>query len=636
MASIVASTFLTLAPADAASPAGPAGTVQIAAVAKTRLTGWSTKAATVRLKGELGATVAVTPKAKRTISVQYRKRGTTKWLTQSRPATSSAGSAYVRFTPPAKGVWQVRLLVAATRSAGKLVTGKRVVTVKGTAIATRSVMVSVTSRAATGNRFAVPGRVNPPGVRRVQIQGRAPDTKSWKTMAVAISDKSGKFSTSVTFPKAGEWRLRPVVEASPTYQALSSSARYVYVGSRLRLALKGASGLALAPAGSRVATAVAGSAAGGTVRTSATEPTLVIVKPDGTLTNAIEGKATASRFLIAPTGDVYMLFSRRTDATAGGDGACLLARVDRSSGLMSCVDSTLAFITWPDDQWGYRNPAVQFDDKGAVYYEGWTDDGRTVLRRHYNGVTKNLINDAISLQDFLVAGDGSVFLRGSTNVTSASWIRRISPQGSLQTLSTQIGGNLLHQFPDGNVYIGLWDGSGQGVRRFLTAAGHMDPDYRMDVSAFCGPDDFGQAICSSNGASVSKVVTSDDGAVYAVTGGQVFQLYPTLSRPSTTLSAVTNLAAGPEGKLLVTGLGAGNANSLSVLDTAADTESVVIGAANEVETYRLHYLPSTNSVMFDGLRFADNTYVVGRVDLASRQVTTKATGSTRLVDFQTF
>lgn len=627
--------FFTLPSADASSSAPAPGSVTVAAAAKTKVAGWSTKAVTVRLKGELGVTVTVTPKAKRSISVQYRKRGTTKWLTQSRTTTSSTGSAYVRFRPAAKGVWEVRLLVAATRTAGKLVSGKRVVTVKGTATPTRRVTTRIPNHAAIGARFAVPGDVNPQGVRRIQIQIRPVDAKSWQTTGITTSDPKGKFTASMTFPKAGEWRLRAVVDASPTQAALIGSKRVVYVGPRLRLALKGAAGLALAPAGTHVATAVVANSTDGTVRTSAvTEPTLVIVKSDGSLTNAIEGKATVSRFLIAPTGDVYVLFKYRTDADAGGMGDCLLARVDRVSGLMSCVDSTLDSIRWDDDQWGYRNPAVQFDAKGAVYYEGYTNEGRTVLRRQDNGVTKNLINDAISLQDFLVAGDGSVFLRGSTNLTGASWTRRITPQGGLQTLATSNSGGLLHQFPDGNVYLSLNDGTGSGVRRFLTATGTMDPDYRM--GALCGPDSADQTNCSGNGFGFSKVVTTDDGAVYAVSGGQVFQLYPTLSRPSTTINPITRLATGPAGKLFVAGLGAGNANSMSVLDTASDTESVVVGAGNEVEIYRLHHIPSTKSVMFDGLRFADNTYVLGRLDLATMTVTTKSTGSTRLVDFQTF
>jgi hypothetical protein len=40
--------------------------------------------------------------------------------------------------------------------------------------------------------------------------------------------------------------------------------------------------------------------------------------------------------------------------------------------------------------------------------------------------------------------------------------------------------------------------------------------------------------------------------------------------------------------------------------------------------------------MFDGLRFADNKYVLGRVDLSTNVVSMEPTGSTKLLDFQTW
>jgi hypothetical protein len=40
--------------------------------------------------------------------------------------------------------------------------------------------------------------------------------------------------------------------------------------------------------------------------------------------------------------------------------------------------------------------------------------------------------------------------------------------------------------------------------------------------------------------------------------------------------------------------------------------------------------------MFDGLRFADNKYVIGQVDLSTGAVVASQTGSDKLVDFQTF
>jgi hypothetical protein len=44
----------------------------------------------------------------------------------------------------------------------------------------------------------------------------------------------------------------------------------------------------------------------------------------------------------------------------------------------------------------------------------------------------------------------------------------------------------------------------------------------------------------------------------------------------------------------------------------------------------------TNKVMFDGLRFADNNYVLGSIDLGTHQVRTVATSSVKWADLQTF
>jgi hypothetical protein len=38
-------------------------------------------------------------------------------------------------------------------------------------------------------------------------------------------------------------------------------------------------------------------------------------------------------------------------------------------------------------------------------------------------------------------------------------------------------------------------------------------------------------------------------------------------------------------------------------------------ASNEIEIYNMNYVASTNMIMFDGLRFSDNQYVIGQVDL---------------------
>jgi hypothetical protein len=41
-------------------------------------------------------------------------------------------------------------------------------------------------------------------------------------------------------------------------------------------------------------------------------------------------------------------------------------------------------------------------------------------------------------------------------------------------------------------------------------------------------------------------------------------------------------------------------------------------------------------ILFDGLRFADNKYVIGEVDLSTQVVTVVNTAAVKLADLQTF
>ncbi len=134
-------------------------------------------------------------------------------------------------------------------------------------------------------------------------------------------------------------------------------------------------------------------------------------------------------------------------------GTCRLAEVDASTGVPTCVDNTLSWITWPQPHSG-RSPAIQFDGAGAVYYAGYTSDGHNVLRKYVDGTVTDLVNQNISLSDFLLLSDGGVLLSGRTNSTGATWLRYLSPTGSLQGLAG-FQSNFLRLFPDGNVYTGL-------------------------------------------------------------------------------------------------------------------------------------------------------------------------------------
>ena len=168
------------------------------------------------------------------------------------------------------------------------------------------------------------------------------------------------------------------------------------------------------------------------------------------------GSADVRQFFIAPDDKVYVVFTQPinlSDPTKWDGPKCLLAEVDRATGVPSCVDGTLSMINWsyPGD-----NPPIQFDAAGAVYYSGRTMTGGTVLRKYLNGISTDLVSDNIQLQHFLVLPNGDVLLSGSS---TSSWLRRLTASGSLQTLlGSQV--NFLHIFPDHNVYMGVKMGGG--------------------------------------------------------------------------------------------------------------------------------------------------------------------------------
>ena len=73
-----------------------------------------------------------------------------------------------------------------------------------------------------------------------------------------------------------------------------------------------------------------------------------------------------------------------------------------------------------------------------------------------------------------------------------------------------------------------------------------------------------------------------------------------------------------------------------VYHPATDTETQLIGPENEIEMYHLTYMPNSNSVMFEGLRFADNHVVLGQIDLDTGTVTVSTSLPSRLQDLQAF
>ena len=386
---------------------------------------------------------------------------------------------------------------------------------------------------------------------------------------------------------------------------------------------------------------------------------LETVSATGVTADAVtSGTAVIEKFLIAPNDKLYVLFAEKTSVLAvdGTAKLCLMAEISKSTGNPVCIESELDSINWNADDSFIINDAVQFDDAGAIYYTGLNSGtGKNILRKYVDGVATMLINDNIVISDFLVMGDGSVFLTGDTASTKGSWTRKISTTGGLSNLATEKA-NFLQMFPDKNVYYGL---NSAGIKRYLTATNAEDQfpyiarttastTPRMDISRYCASEptannsyiSVSDGFCAYAGMSIRQKFSTLSKKVYVNAGvapmGTLMQYYPDVKRAVTAVHKIS-VAQTVIDNIILAGVNLAGKNIITIYNTADDSElSLLDGTAdNEIEVYHLN-LTSSNKIMFDGLRFKDNKYVLAQIDLTTGVLTSAQTGGSKLVDFQTF
>lgn len=362
-----------------------------------------------------------------------------------------------------------------------------------------------------------------------------------------------------------------------------------------------------------------------------------------------------SRFLIAPNNKLYVLFLNKVvdletgeEAEPGGDG-CLLAEVNPTSGVPTCVESEVDQILW--ENFGmysslYNSP-IQFDADGAIYYLAHSYAGgvQTVLRKYLNGETVDLINDNISINNFKVMDDGSVFLSGHNGTNYAKWLRRLSNQNSLENIlaNTSEASRFLYLFPDKKLYFGFdsWQDGYRGVFSIDTSSSVIDETALITDSVTgkastytCDGWDYNYG-CGSN---PSILITTTSDKVFGIIGlsprKRILQFYPEVRMPTVSIDKVA-VAAGVLDDIVFAGVDAEQKNRLFIYNTSSDQEYDLM-PDDDIEIYRLNYVESQNKLMFDGLRLSDNQYVIGWYDFNSGQLSVTPTGDIKLVDFQTF
>ena len=382
------------------------------------------------------------------------------------------------------------------------------------------------------------------------------------------------------------------------------------------------------------------------------DTTLVAVDAAGKTTDAISsGEAVIKKFLVAPNDKLYVLFDSPT--VVGDATTCLLAEVDQTTGDPKCIEKELTSISWNSGEAGSLNPSIQFDGTGAVYYVGTAQSGKYNLRKYAAGTTTSLINDNIQIYDFLVLSDGNVYYTATTLTTKLSYTRRIDPTGAVSVVQGERSWFLM-RFADNNVYYGV---ASKGVLTWLTKTNKND-DFpyiapstatqiaRNDTTRFCVAgaainDGFCEIVTgtvTTPGVYIRQSFNTLSGKTFVNAGtapmGTLMQYYPEVKRAKTVVDKMT-IGQVIVDYIIMAGVNTNGQNVLTIYDTTSGTERKLIDETKEIEIYRLNYV-SSNKIMFDGLRFADNKYVIGQVDLSTGAVVASPTGSDKLVDFQTF
>ncbi len=380
----------------------------------------------------------------------------------------------------------------------------------------------------------------------------------------------------------------------------------------------------------------------------------------GTFSDAAsEGSASIGKIAVGPTGWTYMGLTspvNLADTSSGGGTLCAFIRVRESTGVPSCVDSTIRNVS-----------DIQFDNSGRVYYRGQVGSSNA-LRRYWDGVIVDLITSQATLGGFIALEDGTVLLTGSS--AGGAWLRWLSTSLELNTI-LNTGPTWIKQFPDGNVYFGVacCDVTGP-VRRFIAETKTLDPVpwvrdscsgsqatnwksnydnspgyfYTCTGNQFSG-DRVGDcasqsnlSYCSNGLSQVSNLVVTQSGTVYGLAGwsnSRLMQMWPAVKPASTQITTVRSMREA--GTLFIlSGTNSAGQFVTTAYDPVTDTERTLISTSSQTEIYNLAYSSSTDEVFFDGLRFSTNSYVIGKVSVFSGAVTYLGTTTTSFSDFQAF
>ncbi len=386
---------------------------------------------------------------------------------------------------------------------------------------------------------------------------------------------------------------------------------------------------------------------GGIRKVLTTSTNLFTYNSDGSIVPVVEsGTAIVQHFLVASDGNIYAQVQPTNvcDAEGACIPTCIFIKVTKVSGDTNCIDPSLQSMNWNSEV-----SPVQFDSAGGIYYFAQSANGSNVIRRKLNGSFSDVVHtlSGKTLQDFAVFPNGGVLV----NMGGLKYFR---PNGSIASVSTA-SPQFMRMFPDGKAYVGMWQGGRlMGVLRFdpsIKDTGFEDKFwisggtngvsrtayYNVDDLNCTGDTDIAFALCGSYGTWVSGGMIRQGNAIYMIPNvGPVSALvryYPDVSIPDIPLIKVTVAAPAGQG-IVVTGSNSDEHYATYFYDTSANQVQTLISVSDETEVYHLSYRAATNTVIYDGVRYSDGSYVVGTFDLNTGSKSVNVQTGDRLVDLQ--
>jgi hypothetical protein len=413
----------------------------------------------------------------------------------------------------------------------------------------------------------------------------------------------------------------------------------------LRITIAGAKGLAKVTGGiSSLRNFATDSDLGGignNIRLANGESTLAAVSPTGELRNAItSGSIDIQNFVVASNGKAYISSWNAYIDGNHSSSPCILIEVSAASDVPVCIQyqnygvGDSFSMSWYGNYLNTYNPSIQVDGAGAVYYSGYKGSS-AVLRKSAGGVITDIISDNVSIQDFLVIPNGDVIVSGYTQSLGTSWLRLYAANGSVRPIENSASVAFMREFSDGNVYFGL--NSEVKIFDTTTQAKRSTPYFAWSNALNNAPE-----VCPSGGCLglpyPKRIAELSDDSVYSLSQSEnrVFKLYPSVVEFSRGAVTDAKIIGSAGTRLAIAGLDTNSAQTLELYDPANSSYLTILGSSNEIEISSLSFRPSTNELVFSGLRFSDNKTVVGTVNLSNNDVKIGVATSSKLYDLQAF